>query len=97
MNINSFHLTNFKSIGADTQEIKLKPITLLFGANSSGKSSVIQSLLWQSHFLKTGEVDVRSPNKGLGKVDLGGFSQFTHKHADGQKITVQFDRQHAYE
>src|SRR4030065_2418222 len=34
----------FKSI-ADEQEIELRPLTLLAGANSSGKSSIMQPIL----------------------------------------------------
>lgn len=40
----SLHLTNFKA-WQDTSQIQLKPVTMLLGTNSSGKSSLIQSLL----------------------------------------------------
>jgi AAA15 family ATPase/GTPase len=35
---------NFKAFG-ETQHVPIKPLTLIFGANSSGKSSIIHSLL----------------------------------------------------
>lgn len=37
-------LTNFKA-WQDTGDIDLKPVTMLLGTNSSGKSTLIQSLL----------------------------------------------------
>ena len=37
-------LQSFKS-WADTGDIELKPITCFFGANSSGKTSLLQALL----------------------------------------------------
>ena len=37
-------LENFKGF-ATNQSIEIKPITLIYGANSSGKSSILQSLL----------------------------------------------------
>ncbi|MEA2083983.1 MAG: AAA family ATPase, partial [Thermodesulfobacteriota bacterium] len=41
--ITSLHLGNFKAF-AEAQNIPVKPITLIFGANSAGKSSIIHSL-----------------------------------------------------
>jgi predicted ATPase len=49
-------LTNFKA-WKDTGELVLKPVTMLFGTNSSGKSSLIQGLL----LLKQ---TVQSPDSG---------------------------------
>src|SRR5437870_13318263 len=42
--LRSLGLGNFKAF-ADTQSIPIRPLTLIFGANSSGKSSVIHGLL----------------------------------------------------
>jgi hypothetical protein len=42
--ITSLQLGNFKAFGA-TQKFPIKPLTLLFGPNSAGKSSIIQGLL----------------------------------------------------
>jgi len=82
MDIKSFKLTNFKAF-ADTQRVQLKPITLLYGANSSGKSSVIHSLLLAGQGCATGEIDVHYTKIGGESVDLGGFNQYKHK--DSQK------------
>ena len=51
MKLNSYRTGNFKSFGPVPQEIQLKPITLVFGPNSAGKSSIIHSLLWLNHML----------------------------------------------
>ena len=40
----SYSLENFKSFGS-RQKILLKPITLIYGANSSGKSSFMQPFM----------------------------------------------------
>lgn len=42
--IQSIHIQNFKSI--ENQTFDFKPLTILTGANSSGKSSVIQAILF---------------------------------------------------
>jgi len=42
--LTSFRVKNFKSL-ADTGELELRPLTLLIGPNSSGKSSLLQALL----------------------------------------------------
>ncbi len=43
MAIKSITIENFKGIG-DAVTIPIRPITLLFGKNSSGKSTVLQAL-----------------------------------------------------
>ncbi|KWU49772.1 AAA family ATPase [Pseudomonas palleroniana] len=59
----SLRLTNFKA-WKDTGEIGLAPVTMLLGTNSSGKSSLLQSLL----LLKQ---TVRSPDRTI-HLNLGG-------------------------
>ncbi len=43
--ITSLSVANFKSIGRKPQGISIKPLTILAGANSSGKSTLMQPLL----------------------------------------------------
>ena len=57
------HLTNFKA-WRDTGDLELKPVTMLLGTNSSGKSTLIQSLL----LLKQ---TVQSPDRTV-HLNLGG-------------------------
>lgn len=46
--IESIHIQNFKSI--ENQVFDFKPITILTGTNSCGKSSIIQAILIYSHY-----------------------------------------------
>lgn len=50
--ITSLTVRGFKSIG-DEQRIDIRPLTILAGANSSGKSSIIQPLLMLKQTLET--------------------------------------------
>ena len=43
MRLTAIELENFKGIGP-RQRVELKPITLLFGPNSAGKSTILQAL-----------------------------------------------------
>ena len=82
-------IKNFKSI-SDWQELKLAPITLIYGPNSSGKSTIIQSLLLlQQTMLK--------PNKNGGLVTnglnlkLGNFPVIVNKHDLNKDIEFNID------
>lgn len=75
---------NFKAF-ADTQHIPLKPITLIFGPNSAGKSSFIHSLAL-AHEAQFGRekrslarLDVHHTDVGGSAIDLGGFRQYVHR------------------
>lgn len=77
--IKSIEIENFKAIAA-SQTVPLKPITLIFGKNSAGKSSIIQSLALLHEAIRVGDVDVSTPKIGNGWIDLGGFLNYVHKH-----------------
>jgi hypothetical protein len=76
--LESFSIGNFKAFG-ETQKIPIRPLTLIFGQNSAGKSSIIHGLLLVRHALDTGELDVFHTNIGGRSVDLGGFRQYIHR------------------
>lgn len=78
-------IANFKAF-AEAQRIPVRPLTLIYGANSSGKSSVIHSLILARHALETGELDVHRTNVGGESVDLGGFRQFIHRRDVGRRM-----------
>lgn len=63
MGLTSITIENFKGIGAPVT-IPLRPITLLFGANSAGKSTVIQALQYAWEVLENRNADVH--RTGLG-------------------------------
>lgn len=83
--ITKLWLENFKSFGPAV-ELELAPITLIYGPNASGKSSVIQSLLLQKQSLETGTITLSGMYAGLGSV--GGT---VHRHDDSRQITVGFE------
>ena len=77
--LREYRLTNFKAFG-ETVTIPIRPLTLIFGANSSGKSSIFQSML----LLKQTLEGVKNPNTALlpkgSLVDLGTYRDFVHRH-----------------
>ena len=77
--LREYRLTNFKAFG-ETVTIPIRPLTLIFGANSSGKSSIFQSLL----LLKQTLEEAKNPNIALllkgSLVDLGTYRDFVHRH-----------------
>lgn len=73
--INSLSLGNFKAFGP-TQRVPIKPLTLIFGANSAGKSSIIHGLLLSHHAMQTDNLDAHLLNISGESVDLGGFRQY---------------------
>jgi len=85
--LRGFQIGNFKAF-ADTQTIPIRPLTLIFGANSSGKSSVIHGLLLARHALDTGEIDVSRTALGGDSLDLGGFRQYVHRREAARRVEL---------
>lgn len=83
--LTALHLGNFKAFGK-TQKIPLKPITLVFGANSAGKSSLIHSLCFAHEAMRTGDLDVFRTQIGGESVDLGGFRQYVHRRNTQSRV-----------
>ena len=76
--ITSLRLGNFKAIG-QAQDLPIRPLTLLFGPNSSGKSSVLHGLLFGCQAARKGKLDVHQTDLGGEVVDLGGFQRFVYR------------------
>jgi AAA15 family ATPase/GTPase len=70
--IKSLSLKNFKGF-SDEVRIELRPITLLLGANSAGKSSVLQALHYVREILERQNINADRTLQGGEAVDLGGF------------------------
>lgn len=77
--ITSISVENFKGI-RDRVEVTFKPITLLFGANSAGKSTIVQALHYAREVLRNHNLDADRTAAGGEGVRLGGFRQFIHNH-----------------
>jgi len=86
--LTSIKIGNFKAF-AELQKIPIRPLTLIYGANSSGKSSILHSLIFARHAQETGELNVNCTEVGGEAVDLGGFRQYVHKR--NSELRVQFE------
>ncbi len=88
--ITAIRIGNFKAF-AEAQRIPFCPLTLIYGQNSSGKSSIIHSLVLIRHALEKGELDVHRTNIGGDSVDLGGFRQFIHQRDTSRRMEWSAD------
>jgi AAA ATPase domain len=84
----ALHLRNFKS-WRDTGRIHLAPVTALFGSNSSGKSSLLQSLLLLRQTTESADrsrpLDLGGPNS---LVDLGTYDDIVFCHNLGSPLYI---------
>ena len=91
--LRELQLANFKAFGEKVR-IPIRPLTLIFGANSSGKSSIFQALL----LLKQTLEEAQSPKTLLlfkgNSVDLRTYRDIVHRHDVDLnfEVGVQFDQ-----
>jgi predicted ATPase len=89
-------LVNFKA-WRDTGDLALKPVTMLLGTNSSGKSSLIQSLLLLKQTVQSPDRTVHLNLSGDEVNDLfnfGGFDDVLNQSADSpRQFSIAFDFQ----
>ncbi len=86
--LTSLELENFKGI-ATRQRVDFAPLTLLFGANSAGKSTILQALLYLHELLERGSADVDRTELGGNVLELGGFARLVHRHETGRAIVLR--------
>ncbi len=86
--LKSWSIQNFKPI-LDSGELKLAPVTVLAGRNSSGKSSLIQSILMIAQTLSN-PLPERAllPNERI--VQLGMYGDVLCRFSNSRKLTIQF-------
>lgn len=89
MNIDSFQVWNFKSID-NSKEIHLPRITLLIGPNSSGKSSIFQSLLLMKQTFEAQEPSMPLVLNGP-HISLGEYSDFIHNKDHTRCFCIKFN------
>ena len=88
--LEAFRVANFKAFGA-SQRIPLRPITLVFGANSAGKSSILHALALAHHATETGKLDTQRTQIGGDSIDLGGFRQYVHRRQRERQVELAFE------
>ena len=88
--ITAVEIENFKGIGRPVR-IELRPITLLFGRNSAGKSTVLHALCYAHEILSHRNVDVYQTSLGGEQIDLGGFRRFVHDHDSTRSVRLRFE------
>ena len=89
--LRSMQLENFKAFGQRTV-IPLAPITLIFGQNSSGKSSILQSLNLLKQTRESRDVEaLLLPRTENGFADLGSFQEMLFDHELKRTLTIRLD------
>ena len=88
--ITGISIENFKGI-RERVELKLKPITLLFGPNSAGKSTILHALHYAREVFERRNLDADQTLTGGKYVDLGGFHQLVHNHNDSSPVRIGFE------
>jgi hypothetical protein len=88
--ITAITIENFKGFSAPVT-IPLRPITLLFGANSAGKSTIIQALHYTREILDRNNPDADLSLAGGEAFDLGGFRNMVHKHDLNSAVKIRIE------
>ncbi len=82
--LTEFSIGNYQAFSTP-QRVPLKPITLIFGPNSAGKSSLLRSLLVARHAILNGKL---SKSEGAGERHPGSFGVIARNGGTGP---VSFD------
>ena len=90
MIIKALILENFKGI-REPVRIEFKPITLLFGPNSAGKSTILQALVYAREIFERHNLDPDRTLLGGDWLDLGGFSNLIHMHDLSKTLRIGFE------
>ena len=89
--ITAIEIENFKGIST-RQKIEFAPLTLIFGANSAGKSTIVHAMHFFREVLATGNGEVDEIQMTDCELRLGGFKNLIHKHDDENgRISIRVD------
>ncbi len=88
--ITRISIENFKGIG-DRVVIPIRPITLLFGPNSAGKSTIMHAFHYAREILERHNLDADTTVAGGDAINSGGFREMVHRHERDRQITLRFD------
>ena len=86
-------LRNFKAFGDEMQEAPLSKITLIYGPNSGGKSSIIQALLLlkqslKDQYIRRFESHKRELVLNGELADLNSIQSLLHKHKNKRSLGI---------
>lgn len=84
MSLTGLTLRNFKSF-ADSGEITLAPLTVIFGKNNSGKSSILQSLLILRQTTDNPDYGSRLNLRGP-LYKAGSYADLVHQHRSAKHV-----------
>ncbi len=88
--LNELRIQNFK-IWKDTGRIRLAPITIFFGTNSSGKSSIGQFLMMLKQTVESADRKaVLFPGENNSPVQLGSFNEMVFERNTENDIKFQY-------
>jgi len=91
--LTKLRIQNFKA-WRDTGEVRLAPLTVFFGTNSSGKSSLEQFfLMLQQTVESTDRKLVLNSGDRDSAVNLGAFDEFIHRRNRETKLSFNFEWQ----
>src|SRR5438045_788723 len=89
MTITTMRVQNFKS-WRDTGEMRLAPITGLFGTNSSGKTALLHFLLMLKQTAESSDRnETLNLGDGKGPVELGTFVDILHGRKSSGEISFE--------
>lgn len=89
--IKGIYIENFKGIGEPGIQLDLEPVTLLFGSNSAGKSTIFHAFLYAYEVLVNRNLNADRTTLGGDAIDLGGFHSFVHGHALKSQVTIRIE------
>ena len=96
-----FTIKNFRVFDKDGVTVNIKPITVLTGCNSSGKSSIVKSMVLLNTYIESlvedfkafKRIDLKKHKLDFSKdetFNLGNFSRVLHKNSDEKTITFEY-------
>ncbi|MFP5249032.1 MAG: AAA family ATPase [Acidobacteriota bacterium] len=90
--LTKLRIRNFKN-WAETSEIRLAPITVFFGSNSSGKSSLIQFLLMLKQTAESPDRRrVLHPGDQSTPVELGTLRDLVFAHDLSKELSFEIEQ-----
>jgi predicted ATP-binding protein involved in virulence len=102
--ITAITIQNFKGIGNEPFRLPIKPLTVLFGPNSAGKSTILGVFVVRCAFSKMRSAERRHKSSDLNiettrrrSVDAPGTGPINHRAEDHCQADVHQERNHEYQ